>query len=110
MNEKINFKSEAILNKKFSTELSGYSAIEVDQFFDKVIEDYNTYEEIISGYTMNIEDKANIIQELKQKNDKLEIEMQNLKDQLDKSLEGSNAEILKEVRKLKSELSEFQKK
>ena len=56
--------------------------------------------------------KDHIIQELRQRqnNEKLEIEIQKLKDKLDKSLEGSNEEIIKEVKKLKSELSEFQKK
>ena len=46
MNKK-NLTTKELLNKKFSVEISGYKASEVDQYLDYVIADYTSYKEEI---------------------------------------------------------------
>lgn len=39
--------SESIFNKEFHVDFKGYSAVEVDQFLDDVIKDYEYFETVI---------------------------------------------------------------
>lgn len=39
--------SESIFNKEFHVDFKGYSAVEVDQFLDDVIKDYEYFETLI---------------------------------------------------------------
>ena len=39
--------AKAILDKQFNVDLKGYAPREVDEFLDKVIADYQTYDETI---------------------------------------------------------------
>ena len=41
MAKKLNYDTQALLNFKFKPSDKGYDALEVDQVFDKIIEDYN---------------------------------------------------------------------
>ena len=45
--KKFNLTTTVILEKKFTTEMSGYNPAEVDQYLDEIIEDYNAYDEIV---------------------------------------------------------------
>ena len=40
----MNLSIDTILNKEFEVEFKGYSPIEVDQFLDLVVKDYDSYE------------------------------------------------------------------
>ena len=40
----MNLSIDTILNKEFEVEFKGYSPIEVDQFLDLVVKDYDCYE------------------------------------------------------------------
>ena len=42
MANKLNYDANSILNVKFSPSQKGYNALEVDQIFDKIIQDYET--------------------------------------------------------------------
>jgi DivIVA domain-containing protein len=39
---------DAILNKQFNIDFKGYSPVEVDQFLDSVVRDYDSYEKMLS--------------------------------------------------------------
>ena len=102
--KKKNFKSEIILNKKFSTEISGYNAQEVDIFFDKVIEDYNTYEEMEHALTEQLQDKDIVISEKDEEIKKLNIELLNIKNQLKQTEKATNVEMLRAINDLKNKM------
>ena len=44
MENKIQLTKEAILNKQFTPNVKGYDPSEVDDFLDRIIEDYKTFE------------------------------------------------------------------
>ena len=90
-----------ILNKKFSTELSGYNATEVDLFFDKVIEDYNYFEDQKNIQLETVAELRTIISDREDEIRKLNMEIINLKEQLKKTEKATNVELMKEVRDLK---------
>ena len=102
--KKKNFKAEMILNKKFSTELTGYNPLEVDTFFDLVIEDYNEFESYIANLEDKLEDKTQIIQEKDSEISKLQVEIQNYKNQLEQSSKANMYEMMKEIKNLKDEI------
>lgn len=102
--KKTNFVADIILNKKFSTEMAGYNAEEVDIFFDKVIEDYKSFEDTISGIEQSLEDKNQIIHERDEKIKSLNIEIFNLKDQLKNTEKATNVELMREIKSLKEQM------
>lgn len=104
--KQINFKAEIILNKKFSTEISGYNSTEVDQLFDKVIEDYQTFEERINSLQETIEEDAQIISEKEESIKQLKLEILNLKDQLSNTEKATNIDLMKELKTLKEMMKE----
>lgn len=101
--KKLNFKAETILNKKFSIDMSGYNAREVDEFFDLIIGDYNVFEELIKTLNEKLEDKNKLIEHNKEELETLKLELDNLKGQLQKTEKASSAEILKKINDLKTE-------
>lgn len=102
--KKKNFKADMILNKKFSNELSGYNAVEVDEFFDKVIEDYKNYEEDIEVLKDRFEESNQIIEEKEDEIKKLNLEIFNLQEQLKATEKATNVELMKEIKKLRDEV------
>ena len=66
MDKKINFTSKELLNKRFSNTPRGYDPLEVDKVLDKIIEDYETYENIPSG--IDTEKVAKELEELRKAN------------------------------------------
>lgn len=103
--KKKNFKAEMILNKKFSNEISGYNATEVDEFFDKVIEDYNLFEEEIEVLKEVRDDNSKIIAEKNDEIKKLNMEIFNLKEQLKQTEKATNVEMMKELREIKKHIN-----
>lgn len=47
MRENFNLDSRKVLDKEFHVDLKGYSIKEVDEFLDKIIQDYDSYEMLI---------------------------------------------------------------
>lgn len=47
MEKKFKLKVEDVLNKQFNVDFKGYSSMEVDEFLDLVISDYQEYDEMI---------------------------------------------------------------
>ncbi|MCK5806814.1 MAG: DivIVA domain-containing protein [Mycoplasmataceae bacterium] len=93
--KKNNLSKEQILNKKFKTEISGYSSTEVDMYFDQIIEDYRFYDERIEALESDVEDKASIISELNDDKESLQMELHNVKAQLKETQKATNAEMMK---------------
>ena len=73
-NDKIALTMQEILEKEFKIDARGYRMQEVDQFLDTIIRDYNEYN--------------NIVKELREANEKLTLENEDLKQQV-RSLKSS---------------------
>lgn len=73
-NDKITLTMQEILEKEFKIDARGYRMQEVDQFLDTIIRDYNEYN--------------NIVKELREANEKLTLENEDLKQQV-RSLKSS---------------------
>ena len=58
MNDKINLDIQSTLDKQFQIDFKGYSPSDVDAFIDLIIEDYQSYQ--------------NVVEDLNQKNKELE--------------------------------------
>ena len=76
MDSKLNFTSEELLNKKFSHSPNGYVPLEVDEYLDRIIEDYEKIEKLLSTPTNISEDVAKEIQNLKRENENLRSELE----------------------------------
>ena len=101
--KKNNFSKEQILNKKFKTEISGYSPTEVDMYFDQIIEDYMYYDERIEALESNVEDQTNIISELTNEKEKLKLKLHNIKSQLKETEKVTNVEMMKTLMDIKEQ-------
>ncbi|MCX5774841.1 MAG: DivIVA domain-containing protein [Firmicutes bacterium] len=109
MDFKLDLSAEKILRKKFSPSTKGYGALEVDQFLDRVIEDYRYIELFSKSELPGIEDlktqnKAykDRISELEIQNALLQEKFKNLDDDTNISL--SNIDLLKRIKALESAL------
>ena len=54
MDKNINLDIDTILNKDFSIDFKGYSPIEVDQFLDLIVKDYDTFINEVNDLTERI--------------------------------------------------------
>jgi DivIVA domain-containing protein len=67
MAKDLNLDVETILNKEFEVEFKGYSPIEVDQFLDLVVKDYDSYNQTIEELQQKVETFQATIDNLKTK-------------------------------------------
>jgi DivIVA domain-containing protein len=108
MNNKIknkNLKSELILNKKFATALSGYEVKEVDDYLDLILKDIRQYEEETKLLVKSNGELENIINDKKDNIEKLKIEINSLKLQVEKLSENKDQAIMKELNIIKRQLA-----
>ena len=82
MAKKFNYDSEALLNIKFSPSNPGYDADEVDDVFDKMIKDYDSFNELCSELSKQKELEEEKYKSLKEDYDRLEFELASVKKQL----------------------------
>ncbi|CAM5181764.1 DivIVA domain-containing protein OS=Ureibacillus acetophenoni OX=614649 GN=SAMN05877842_103287 PE=4 SV=1 [Ureibacillus acetophenoni] len=84
----IKLNSKIILEKEFKKVMKGYSVDQVDQFLDQIMEDYDTFEKILS--------------ELRAENTRLREELQNTtrRSQPTPSVGNTNFDILKRLSNL----------
>ncbi len=104
---KLNLKSELVLNKKFSTELSGYNAKEVDEYLDEILQDYKTFEELIQVQKATLAEKTNLLSDKDEKIEQLELEVETLKSQLTRTEEGTNESMKKDIEEIKRRMSKI---
>ncbi len=100
--EKINLTPEEILNKTFDIDLKGYSAQQVDEFIDIMLEDYQNYDANIAELEARIGALNAQIEELKKEN----IELQGRKKVFDltNTTSYSPVDLLKRVSRLEEEV------
>lgn len=79
-NRKLNLDIDAILDKHFNTELKGYSPLEVDQFLDQVIRDYESYEIMLEELKDQCEQQIRENEALKTRNIQLEGKIKDLEE------------------------------
>lgn len=94
--------SETLLNKKFSPAEKGYEPLEVDEFFDGIIEDYKMYEKELAEANSKCAKKDEDIEELKKLLRKAELEIAEVKKQYgafpkDKGVSPDNVKLLKKI-------------
>ena len=96
-NDRIALSSKEILEKEFKIDARGYRPQEVDKFLDIVIHDYNEYNSIVKELAIQNN-------ELSEENEKLKIEIRNLKSNLDAlkyaEKEVTNVDLIRRVSQL----------
>ncbi len=106
MDQKTNFTSKELLEKKFSTTNRGYDPYEVDSFFDKIIEDYEKIEAIAALNGIDVDKILKELDELKKVNSQLEEELEQEKNKWKyiskdhKDIHIDNYELLQRIGKL----------
>ena len=81
MANKLNYDSKTLLNFKFSPKEKGYDPLEVDQVFDRIINDYDALTKEISELVIENEKKQSKIDELKKELDRVNFELASIKKQ-----------------------------
>lgn len=107
--KKLNLNSSSVLNKEFGIELSGYNATEVDEFLDKILEDYSTYEQMARNHEATIAEKMKLLNDKDEMIEKLRFEITNLKSQLDKTGKATNLALQEKMDLVMRELAEIKK-
>lgn len=103
--KKQNLNIDEILNKVFTPSKYGYSADEVDEFLDLVINDYLYFNEAIEKLNKNIAEIKVKKEKLESTNKQLEIELEKYKNRfdgikVDSSVSKENINLLKRIDKL----------
>lgn len=98
--KKFNLNTTTILEKKFTTEMSGYNPSEVDQYLDEIIADYHSYDEIVKLQETKLSERIEIINEKEQEIQKLKVEVANLKEQLKNANKINGYEIMEKIKEL----------
>ena len=105
----MNYNSKSLLDVKFSKNVKGYDALEVDETLDDVIEDYTQYEKQASLDKKTIEKLSAEITELKDKLLQVEIEKKRLQKEVDSipntpGVNRDNIQYLKRIADLEKAL------
>lgn len=106
MANKIQLSPKKILNKQFQIDFKGYSATEVDYFLDTVVEDYETFADMLNDSYDQIENLQKQVEALQMKITHLEKERMIQQDNI-RSMEenlSSNVDILKRISSLEKEV------
>ena len=99
MIQSINLKAEDILNKQINVDFKGYNAVQVDEFHDLVLQDYQIYEEKMKEVTEMLQKYETMIEDLKRQ---VELASQNEPVVMTSSI--SNVDILKRLSRLEAEV------
>ncbi len=104
--EKLSLKAQDIVNKQFSVEFKGYSASEVDNFLDLVLEDYYKAKDIENDFNDKINRLNSEIISLKEELQKEKVRNDMLYSQQKKLQERgtNNLDVLKRLSNLEEKL------
>ena len=83
MANKLNYDGKSLLNVKFSPKQKGYDPLEVDQIFDKIIQDYETLSTSLNELTDKMNQEKNKYQNLKAEYDRLTFQIATLQKKFD---------------------------
>lgn len=105
MADKLNLDPITIVNKKFGIDFKGYDPNEVDRMLDKVIEDYQTYQETVDSLNKKVSDLEKTNALLRAKLVELEGKERQKSEDGDPMMQGaSNVDILKRLSRLENEV------
>ena len=90
MANKLNYDGKSLLNVKFSPKQKGYDPLEVDQIFDKIIQDYETLSTSINELTDKMNQEKSKYQNLKAEYDRLTFQIATLQKKFDALKRVSN--------------------
>lgn len=101
MEKRFKLKVEDVLEKQFNIDFKGYSSLEVDEFLDDVIHDYQEYDEKIQVLGERLQDYERQISALKAKLIELEG-----KQEINTEANGrvDHVDILKRLSRLENEV------
>lgn len=100
MDKRFKLTVEDVLNKQFNVDFKGYSSIEVDEFLDLVICDYQEYEEMIKELGDHLQEYERQIATLKNRI----LELESKADTMDNEVVMDNVDILKRLTRLENEV------
>ena len=105
----MNYNSKTLLDVKFSKNVKGYDALEVDQTLDLVIDDYDDYEKQLALDKKSIDKLKKEVADLKEQVRKLEVDNKKLKKTVDSIPSGpqvnkANIDLLTRISKLEAAL------
>ena len=90
MANKLNYDGKSLLNIKFSPKQKGYDPLEVDQIFDKIIEDYETLSTSLNEFASKMEQEQSKYQNLKKEFDRVTFQLAALQKKFDALKRVSN--------------------
>ncbi len=100
MEKRFRLKVEDVLNKQFNIDFKGYSSVEVDEFLDLVISDYQEYDAMIENLGERLQEYEKQVAAMKAKIIELEGKQEVV--QTDESSTVSNVDILKRLTRLEN--------
>ncbi len=106
---KVNFSSKSLLDTKFTKNVRGYNALEVDMALDKVIQDLKYYEITLTDFTKTIENLSLKCKNLEKSIKEKEMEIARLQSKIptldnDKNVSRENFNLLKRIDALEKAL------
>lgn len=109
MEVKLLLSSKDILNNKFTADVKGYRAIEVDKYLDKIISDYQLMEKLLTVELPAISKQNELVTSLKKTNHDLEVSNARMKTRLGNIKEEDkvnlgNIDLVKRIRVLEKAL------
>ena len=93
------FTAKDIFEQEFGREVRGYSKVEVDEFLDDVIKDYETYATLVKSLRQEI---AELKEELSRKPDSAPVQAEPL--EMTATTSMTNFDILKRLNRLEKEV------
>ncbi|MEF9919754.1 MAG: DivIVA domain-containing protein [Erysipelotrichaceae bacterium] len=101
MDNKFRLSVEEVLEKQFNVDFKGYASVEVDEFLDMVIEDYQHYDETIKELGNHLQNYEKEVASLKMKI--VELEGKNsVQSNLNPTV--NNLDIIKRLSRLENEV------
>ena len=100
MEKRFKLKVEDVLNKQFNIDFKGYSSVEVDEFLDLVINDYQEYDAMIENLGERLQEYEKQIAAMKAKI--IELEGKQGAVQEESVAANGNVDILKSLTRLEN--------
>lgn len=104
MEHNLNLDAEKILNTQFDIDFKGYNAEQVDHMLDKVIEDYQAYDDLVAKLDLKVADLQQENESLKQQLIELQGKARASKDENPLLAASSNVDILKRLSRLERQV------
>lgn len=100
MDARFKLSIQDVLEKQFHIDFKGYSSVEVDEFLDDVIKDYQQYETLVAELGAHLQNYEKEVATLKAK----VIELEGKNSVNTESVQISNVDLLKRISKLEAEV------